>query len=103
MLFPVNNNYSERKLLLDIIKHLTPLEIELFSFIKENSNPIIDTDITKGNIEQCIILGAFSKLKMLGLINSNINSLSFGQSNMTSNQITISSLGLKFHKFCLEY
>ncbi|EOU1777017.1 hypothetical protein P6P39_10175 [Clostridium perfringens] len=104
MIYPVNNNYSERKLLLDIIKELSPLEIELLVFLKQQKEAIINTTITKPGVEDSIVQGCIAKIKMLGLVSANLNSIVLGGNcGSASEQIKLSSFGEKFHKFCIEF
>lgn len=104
MISPVNNNYSERKLLLDIIKELSPLEIEILVFLNQQNVPIINTSISKQGVESSIIQGCISKIKMLGLIDANLNSIVIGGNcGAASEEIKLSTLGKKFHRFCMEF
>ena len=104
MIFPVNNNYDERKMFLDIISQLTPLQIELMSFLAKENGEYGAGSISKQGVEQTIILGAISQLKILGLVSTSLNSIVFGTQggNAINENIKISDLGIKFHKFCMS-
>lgn len=103
MLSPVNGNYSERRLFLDIMSQLTPLQMELMVFLLKQNVEIPAGSITKPGEEQCIILGAISQLKLLGLVSAALNSITFGSQdgNSINENIKISNLGLRFNQFCL--
>lgn len=103
MLIPVNGNYSERRLFLDIMSQLTPLQMELIVFLLKQNGEIPAGSITKPGEEQCIILGAISQLKLLGLVSAALNSITFGSQdgNSINENIKISNLGLRFNQFCL--
>ena len=103
MILPINNNYSERKLFLDIIAQLTPLQIELIIFLVQQNTEVIARTITKEGVEQYIILGCISQLKILGLVESELSNITFStEGNAINESIRISELGVKFHKFCIS-
>ncbi|MEG1482827.1 hypothetical protein [Clostridium sp.] len=106
MINPVNNNYDERKLLLDIINQMTPLQIELIAFLNLQLEPILNINVVREGTEKAIIQGSIGQLKNLGLINSRLNGIVFSTNSEESGaneSITISELGKKFHKFCMEF
>ena len=49
MLTPTNGNYEERKLFLNILSQITPMQIELFQFVLKNSK--ISKSIIQGVID----------------------------------------------------
>lgn len=103
LLYPVNGNYDERKLYLDILSQITPLQIELIIFLAKQHNPIASNTITKSNTEKAIIQGAISQLKNHGIVVGSLNSIDFGyMGNGINENICLSEFGVKFHVFCLE-
>lgn len=104
MIYPVNSNYSERKLLLNIAKELSPLEMELIVFLEKQVNSIIDTTITKPGVENSVIQGSIAKIKILGLLDVSLNSIVIGDNNGSTNEkIKLNKLGRKFHDFCMKF
>lgn len=97
------NNYDKRMLFLHILGSLTPEQIELLIFFVNQSTPIIDKTISKPGVEQAVMLGHLSQLKLLGLVDSKLNGIVFsGAGNSIDESVMISSLGREFHKFCLS-
>lgn len=65
MLTPTNGNYEERKLFLNILSQITPMQIELFQFVLKNSN-VIDLQITKPNTDISLIRSSILQLENYG-------------------------------------
>ncbi|WP_339816763.1 hypothetical protein MKZ15_15330 [Paenibacillus sp. FSL R7-0216] len=97
------NNYDKRMLFLNILGTLTPNQIELLIFFVNQQSPVIDRTIGKPGVEQAVMLGHLSQLKLLGLVDSQLNGIVIGGSgNGINESVQISSLGREFHKFCLS-
>lgn len=97
------NNYDKRMLFLNILGALTPDQIELLIFFANQKSPVIDRTISKPGVEQAVMFGHLSQLKLLGLVDSRLNGIVIGGSgNGINESVQISSLGREFHKFCLS-
>src|SRR5690606_22186062 len=97
------NNYDKRMLFLHILGTLTPEQIELLVFFVNQRNPVIDKTISKPGVEQAVLLGHLSQLKLLGLVNTRLNEVIFSDSgNSFDELVEISALGVEFHRFCLS-
>lgn len=103
MIQPVNGNFDERKLFLDILSAVTPLQIEIIVFLATQSSAVTSNTIAKPGVEQAVILGSLAQLKNYGLIESTVNSIVVGGSNGSINEnVTLSKFGIKFNDFCLH-
>lgn len=103
MIEPVNGNFDERKLLLDILSAVTPLQIEIIVFLATQPSAVKSNKILKPGVEQAVILGSLAQLKNYGLIESTVNSIVLGESNGSINEnITLSKFGIRFNNFCLQ-
>lgn len=100
---PVKNNYDERKIFLDILSDLTPLQIELLTFIVIQNNALSTNNIRKPGVDQSLTIGAINKLKTTGLISTELNSISFTNvgGSMDEN-VRVSPFGKRFHDFCIK-
>jgi hypothetical protein len=103
MLFPVNKNFDERKLFLDILSALTPLQIELIVFLSAQSAPLNGSSIIKPGVDQSLIAGSLAQLKTFGITNNVLTSIVLGGSSSAVNEnISLSNFGKRFHSFCLN-
>lgn len=103
MIQPVNGNFDERKLLLDILSAITPLQIEIIAFLATQPSAVTSNTISKPGVEQAVILGSIAQLKNYGIIESTVNSIVVGGTNGSINEnITLSKFGIKFNGFCLH-
>lgn len=102
MIQPVYGNFDERKLFLDILSAVTPLQIEIIVFLATQSSAVTSNTISKPGVEQAVILGSLAQLKNYGLIESTVNSIVVGGLNGSINEnVTLSKFGIKFNNFCL--
>lgn len=99
---PTNGNYEERKLFLEVLSRITPLQIELFQFILKNPN-VIDANISKPGIDISLIKSSILQLENYGLVIATLNSITLGgsQSGMPMNLLA-SEFGKRFNDFCLK-
>ena len=98
---PTNGNYEERKLFLDVLSHITPIQIELFQFILRNPN-VIDVDIKKIGTDRSLIRSSILQLENYGLIISTLNSIAIGGSfSGMPMKLNVSEFGKRFNNFCL--
>ena len=99
---PTNGNYEERKLFLEVLSRITPLQIELFQFILKNPN-VIDVNISKPGIDISLIKSSILQLENYGLVIATLNSITLGgsQSGMPMNLLA-SEFGKRFNDFCLK-
>ena len=99
---PTNGNYEERKLFLEVLSRITPLQIELFQFILKNPN-VIDANISRPGIDISLIKSSILQLENYGLVIATLNSITLGgsQSGMPMNLIA-SEFGKRFNEFCLK-
>lgn len=99
---PTNGNYEERKLFLEILSRITPLQIELFQFILKNPN-VIDANILKKGVDISLIKSSILQLENYGLVIATLNSITLGGSNsgMPMNLVA-SEFGKRFNEFCLK-
>lgn len=103
MLFPINKNFDERKLFLDILSALTPLQIEIVIFLSSQTSSVLGSSITKPGVDQSLITGALAQLKTFGIIDSILaNIFLAGSSSAINENISLSPFGKKFHIFCLN-
>lgn len=102
LIIPTNGNYEERKLYLEILSKITPLQIELFQFILNNEN-VIDLQITKPNTDVSLIRSSILQLQNYGLIYSTLHSISLGGPNAgMPMKLNTSDFGKRFNEFCLK-
>lgn len=98
---PTNGNYEERKLFLDVLSKITPLQIEIFHFILLNPN-VIDIQIAKNGVDNSLIRSSILQLENCGLVVATLNSVTIGGNNsgmpMT---LKASEFGKRFNQFCL--
>ena len=100
---PVKNNYDERKIILDILSDLSPVQIELLTFIAQQNNALSTNSIRKPGVDQSLTIGAINKLKTTGLISTELNSISFTDiGGSIDEKLRISQFGKKFHDFCIK-
>lgn len=99
---PTNGNYEERKLFLEILSKITPLQIELFQFILKNSK-VIDINISKPGTDISLVKSSILQLENYGLIIATLNSIMLGgnQSGIPM-ELEVSEFGRKFNDFCLN-
>lgn len=103
MRFPVNGNFDERKLFLDILGALTPLQIELVIFLSQQPAAIQASTISKPEVDQALIAGSLAQLKTFGITEGALNSIVFGGGgNAINENISLSTFGQRFHSFCLN-
>ena len=62
---PTNGNYEERKLFLEVLEKITPLQIEIFQFLLVN-----DLAIQKPGTDQSLIQSSILQLENYGLVNA---------------------------------
>ncbi|EHQ89866.1 hypothetical protein [Desulfosporosinus youngiae] len=103
MRFPVKGNFDERKLFLDIMGALTPLQIELVIFLAQQRAAIQASTISKPGVDQALIAGSLAQLKTYGIMEGALNSIVFGGAGNSINEnISLSKFGQRFHSFCLN-
>ena len=99
---PTNGNYEERKLFLEVLGQITPLQIELFLFILQNENAI-DLQIIKPGVDSSLIRSSILQLENQGLVIATIHSISLGGNNAgMPMMLKVSEFGKKFNEFCLN-
>ena len=99
---PTNGNYEERKLFLEVLSRITPLQIELFQFILKTPN-VIDINISKPGTDIYLIRSSILQLENAGLVIATLNSIMIGgkQARMPM-KLEVSEFGRKFNDFCLN-
>ena len=103
MRFPVKNNFDERKLFLDILSALTPLQIELIIYLSMQSGQILGSSVSKPGVDQAVIAGSLAQLKTFGITDNVLNSIFLGGNSSGINEnISLSRFGRRFHSFCLK-
>lgn len=103
MRYPVNRNFDERKLFLDILGAVTPLQIEIIIFLSKQAAPIIGSSISAPGVDQSLIAGSLAQLKTFGITDNLLTSIVLGGSGSAINeQVSLSKFGKKFHDFCLN-
>ena len=103
MLFPVNGNFDERKLFIDIIDSLTPLQIELIKYLYEQQTAVQSISISIPGVDQVLIRASLAQLKNFGITESSLNSVIYiGSGNVINEDISLSKFGQRFHHFCLN-
>lgn len=99
---PTNGNYEERKLFLEVLEKITPLQIEIFQFLLINDNTV-DLAIQKPGTDQSLIQSSILQLENYGLVNATIHSISLGGSNAgMPMSLKVSQFGKRFNDFCLK-
>ncbi len=99
---PTNGNYEERKLFLEVLEKITPLQIEIFQFLLINDNTV-DLTIKKPGTDQSLIQSSILQLENYGLVNATIHSISLGGSNAgMPMRLKVSQFGKRFNDFCLK-
>lgn len=99
---PTNRNYEERKLFLEVLEKITPLQIEIFQFLLVNDNAV-DLSIQKPGTDQSLIQSSILQLENYGLVNATIHSISIGDSNAgMPMSLKVSQFGRRFNEFCLK-
>lgn len=103
MRYPVKNNFDERRLFLDILSALTPLQIELIIYLSMQAGPVLGSSISKPGVDQSVIAGSLAQLKTFGITDNLLNSIVLGGSSSAINEeISLSRFGKRFHSFCLN-
>lgn len=103
MRYPVNSNFDERKLFLDILGSLTPLQIELVIFLFQKRAAVQASTISKPGVDQAVIVGSFAQLKTFGIVEGELADIVFGGGgNAINENISLSRFGQRFHSFCLN-
>lgn len=99
---PTNGNYEERKLFLEVLSRITPLQIELFQFILKTPN-VIDINISKPGTDTSLIRSSILQLENEGLVIATLNSIMLGgkQAGMPM-KLEASEFGRRFNDFCLN-
>lgn len=99
---PTNGNYEERKLFLEVLSQITPLQMELFQFILKTPN-VIDVSISKPGVDISLIKSSILQLENYGLVIATLNSIRLGgnQVGMPMN-LVVSEFGKRFNRFCLS-
>lgn len=99
---PTNGNYEERKLFLEVLSRITPLQIELFQFILKTPN-VIDINISKPGTDISLIRSSILQLENEGLVIATLNSIMLGgkQAGMPM-KLETSEFGRRFNDFCLN-
>lgn len=99
---PTNGNYEERKLFLEVLEKITPLQIEIFQFLLIHDG-VVDLAIQKPGTDQSLIQSSILQLENNGLVNATIQSISLGGDDagmpMT---LKVSQFGRRFNDFCLK-
>ncbi|MCM3456542.1 hypothetical protein M3685_21825 [Heyndrickxia oleronia] len=94
-----DNNYDERRMLLDSLSNITFLEFQiLLSFSDDHK----DHAIIPSDIDQGVKTGAISRLEMLGLLQAFYVTKTFVGQSPTKKHVSLSSFGKRFIDFCLE-
>lgn len=75
---PTNGNYEERKLFLEVLEKITPLQIELFGFIQTHENAI-DLTIQKPGVDNSLIRSSILQLENYGLVIATLHSITIGR------------------------
>lgn len=99
---PTNGNYEERKLFLEVLSRITPLQIEIFQFILRTPD-VIDANISKPGTDISLIKSSILQLENDGLVIATLNSITLGgsQAGMPM-RLTVSEFGKRFNNFCLN-
>jgi hypothetical protein len=101
--FPVTNNFDERKLILDTLAALTPLQLEIVAFLAGQKDKALSRVINKQGIDPALIHGLVSSLKVYGIIDSQFAYMKLaGPDTKTDEYIWLSDFGKKFHQFCMQ-
>ena len=99
---PTNGNYEERKLYLEVLSKITPLQIELFQFILIKPN-VIDLEISKPGTDNSLIRSSVLQLQNYGLVIATINSITLGGNDAgMPMRLVVSKFGKGFNTFCLQ-
>ena len=99
---PTNGNYEERKLFLEVLSRITPLQIEIFQFILRTPD-VIDANISKPGTDISLIKSSILQLENDGLVIATLNSITLGESQAgMPMRLTVSEFGKRFNSFCLE-
>lgn len=99
---PTNGNYEERKLFLEVLEKITPLQIEIFQFLLIHDNAV-DLTIQRPGTDQSLIQSSILQLENYGLVNATIHSISLGGSNAgMPMSLKVSQFGKRFNEFCLK-
>ncbi len=102
LMTPSNGNYEERKLFLDILKQITPLQVELLAFLFDHPN-VLDTAIQKQGTDSVMIKSAVLQLQNHGLIEAKLESIFISDiSSSMPQRLIVSEVGKRFKEFCLE-
>ena len=101
--FPVSNNFDERKLILDTLASLTPLQLEIVAFLSGQKDKILSRAINKQGVDPALMHGLVSSLKVYGIIDSQFAYMRLaGPNTKTDEHIWLSDFGKKIHQFCMQ-
>lgn len=99
---PTDNNFDERRFFLETLANMTLLECDMLSFLYQQGQPVQVGRISKPETDQYAIVGAIGRLKMHGLLTASTNTINLGgRDNALEENVSPSSFGLRFIRYCL--
>jgi|TARA_Y100000310_G_C20594068_1_gene769594 hypothetical protein len=103
LIFPINDNFDERKYFLQTLSIMTFLECELLSFLYKQKSPIQISSIKKSKVDQYAIVGSIQRLKSYGFLSSRQGSFSIGgnEDNSLAELVLTTKFGGNFCEFCI--
>lgn len=102
---PVNSsNYDKRKTFLDIIEHISIIELEILVFLYKNFGVTTQVkNISKPGVNQYAIVGAINKLKSYGFLRTAQGSFSIGgnNDNLLEEIVSVNEYAKEFIEFSI--
>jgi len=102
---PVNSsNYDKRKTFLDIIEHISIIELEILVFLYKNFGLTTQVkNISKPGVNQYAIVGAINKLKSYGFLRTAQGSFSIGgnNDNLLEEIVSVNEYAKEFIEFSI--
>ena len=100
--YPVNGNYDERKLYLDILFSLSPLQIAVFIYLNNEKNGAWVDFIRMKGVDNSLLRACVKVLDSYGLVDMKNERMGGGIiGNQPSESVKVCDFGKRFHDFCI--
>jgi len=100
---PVNGNYDERKMFLDLITILNPIQFEIIGILVQQTTPINSGHLIKDGIEPSLITGSIELLSNYGIIKKEFEGMVLGgPGGGIHESFKLSQFGARFCQFCMQ-
>ena len=105
LLVPVTEaNYEERRLVLDVLSRLTPLQLQIVAQIARDNQWVDPKQIAVDGIGPEVVEGAVGLLKSYGVLEEVVQSISgvSGVGMVNQSEVHLSGFGYRLHALCVQ-